>query len=53
MIADIAILIVMALCVLLGYYRGLIKVAVRILRIYYSNDNCPCALYSNFRLYNK
>ena len=30
MIADIIIIAIMALCVFLGYYRGLIKVAVRI-----------------------
>ena len=31
MIADIVVIIIMALCVFLGYYRGLIKVAVRLL----------------------
>ena len=31
MIADIVIIAIMALCVFLGYYRGLIKVAVRVL----------------------
>ena len=31
MIADIILIIVMALCVALGYYRGLVGVAVRIL----------------------
>lgn len=31
MIADIVVIAIMALCVLLGYYRGLIHVAVRLL----------------------